>query len=195
MSAVAKNQFLAAVAGAITRGQITDAAAFQTSAQKAADDVAAAHPGTTAAELLADLPKAWATQPDSYEAKQQATAFMQVAGPVLGVNVATSGAVTTRMLNALGEANDQIAVNRFKAVMSSPSPALAADVPPGPSAKALQTVLLAAFGDKSMTDVVGGKRYQHLANADLARACVRDDDGTADSDFGDDVRCRATARR
>lgn len=169
VNVAARNQFLTTVAGVIDRGAQQSPAALQATATQAAAAVAAAHPGISASELMAELPAAWSSDPSSYETKKQASAFLQVAGPVLGVNLATTGAITTRCLNALDDANVTIAINRAKATMAQPPPALTTTLPPDIGARPLFEALQGAFADKSLVELVGGAKYKHLVNDGLAR--------------------------
>ncbi|MDP2345032.1 MAG: hypothetical protein Q8O67_29075 [Deltaproteobacteria bacterium] len=172
LSIAAKNQFLTTIAGVIDRGTLPDPAALKLSAAQAAADVAAAHPGTTAGELMAELPQAWSSAPSSFETKKQASAFLQVAGPVLGVNVASAGAITTRCLNALDDANVTIAINRARASLARPPPSLSNQLAAGIATAPLFQALQGAFADKALLELVGGAKYKHLIADTLVREAV-----------------------
>lgn len=129
-AAQARNHFLAAVATVIDRGAAKDPATLEVAAAQAATDLAAQHPGIAADELLAQLPEAWKQDPGSYSVKDQANAFLKVAGPVLGVAQGVVSPIATRGVLAAEQMQVVLAVNKARQAAATPSAALDAVVDP-----------------------------------------------------------------
>jgi hypothetical protein len=108
----AKNQFLATMATVIQRGGARDPAAIETVAKSAAQDVAAEHPGVASDELLAALPDVWTKDPSSSNAGSTTNAFLQVAGPVLGVPQERVSPIAARMMQLGKETTVEAALRR-----------------------------------------------------------------------------------
>lgn len=175
---VARNKVLTAVAAVLQRGDVTTGEAAKAAVTAAAQEVAKEHAGVAVADLMEAVPKQWTDDPASPTTRSEATAFLQIAGTVLGVNVGAMSAIATRSRAAGGDIALAVAVNRAQAASASTSSALLAPLDlQHDDPRKIKDALEQALQDKDFADVVGGKKYtgpRLLAGATEVAAALDD---------------------
>jgi hypothetical protein len=168
-ASAARNQFLATMATIVQRGGVSGAEAMEQVAETTAAEIAQATPGIDSAELLAALPDVWKSDPKSSTTRNQMNAFLQVAGPVLGVDQGSVTPLATRGVAMGQDVDAAMAINKARHAASAPSPTLDAplDLAKQPLIE-IRDALDAAFKDSTFLESLGGQRMSYAVR-ELAR--------------------------
>jgi len=162
-AAGARNQFLATMATIVQKGGISGPQAMEAVAESTAAEISKANPGIASDALLATLPDAWKTDPQGSTTRRQMNAFLEVAGPVLGVDRGVVSPLATRGVAAGRDVDAAILINKARQAAALPSPLLdaAVDLRTTPLVE-VRDSLRAAFSDAAFIDSLGGPRMGHL---------------------------------
>jgi hypothetical protein len=153
------NAYLATLAGVLNRAPVKSTEALEIVARSTAEEIAKQDPSVSADDLMKAVPDAWKSDPGSSYTRSQVQAFLQVAEPVLGVDVAALSPIVTRGMQTAKDSALAIAVNRAK-IADPNTPAQTAVVDFTQTPLEVRDTLQALGKDKAFLAIMGGEKYE-----------------------------------